>query len=72
MQNLKLDPAVGPGDPAGLMRQLGSIASSTPVFELTVSRGWERIDDVVARILEWHAEPNGSAISRPQAIAVPA
>ena len=72
MQNLKLDPVVGPGDPAGLMAQLGSIASSTPVFELTVSRDWERIDDVVARVLAWHAEPNASAVFRPSAVAVPA
>jgi hypothetical protein len=72
MQNLKLDPVVGPGDPAGLMRQLGSIASSTPVFELTVSRDWERIDDVVARLLAWHSESNVSTTSRPPALAVPA
>jgi hypothetical protein len=72
MQNLKLDPVVGPGDPAGLMRQLGGIAGSTPVFELTVSRDWERIDDVVARLLAWHSESSVSATSRLPAVAVPA
>jgi hypothetical protein len=72
MQNLKLDPVVGPHDPACLVRQLGRIASSTPIFELTVSRDWARIDDVVARLLAWHAEPNASVITRPPAVAVSA
>jgi energy-coupling factor transporter ATP-binding protein EcfA2 len=72
MQHLKLDPVVGPEDPARLVRQLGTIASSTPVFELTVSRDWARIDDVVTRVLSWHTEPGDSAVDTPADLALPA
>jgi energy-coupling factor transporter ATP-binding protein EcfA2 len=72
MQHLKLDPTVGPDDPGRLVRQLGTIAISAPVFELTVSRDWARIDDVVSRLMAWHAEPGTSATPRPLALAVPA
>jgi hypothetical protein len=72
MQHLKLDPTVGPDDPGRLVRQLGTIASSTPVFELTVSRDWARIDDVVERLMSWHAEQSISVAARPVPQAVPA
>ena len=72
MHHLKLDPVVGPEDPASLVRQLATIAGSIPVYELTVARDWARIDDVVARLLAWHCEPDGFAIGGSSRLAVPA
>ncbi len=72
MHHLKLDPIVGPDNPVRLVRQLATIVRSTPVFELTVSRDWARIDDVVSRIMAWHSEPLPNEIARPLAFAVPA
>lgn len=72
MHHLKLDPVIGPEDPARLVRQLGTIAGSTPIYELTVSRDWAQFDDVVAQILAWHREPDGSAIGGNSHLAVPA
>ena len=72
VQHLKLDPTIGPADPAQLVRQLGAIASSTPIFEMSVSRDWARIDDVVSRVIAWHADTDSAAIPGPLALAVPA
>jgi energy-coupling factor transporter ATP-binding protein EcfA2 len=72
MQHLKLDPTVGPDDPARLVRQLGTIVSSTPVFELTVSRDWARIEEVVGRLMAWHADGSISVAANPLPQAVSA
>jgi hypothetical protein len=72
MQHLKLDPVTGPADPARLVGQLGTIASSTPAFELTVARDWSRIDDVVRQLMTWHGEPASATAMSRSPIAVPA
>lgn len=72
MRHLKLGLVVRPEDPARVVRQLGAIASSVPVFALSVSHDWTVVDEVVARILAWHAEPGTAAIAPVPALAVPA
>jgi hypothetical protein len=56
MQHLKLGPVVGREDPARLVMQLGAIASAVPVFELSVSRDWAVVDEVVERVIAWHTQ----------------
>jgi energy-coupling factor transporter ATP-binding protein EcfA2 len=72
MQHLKLDPVVGPADPARLVNHLGTIARSVPVFELTVFRDWTRIAEVVEQLMAWHSVPMDSASGRAPALAVSA
>lgn len=55
MQHLKLGPVAGREDPVRLVKQLGVIASTVPVFELSVSRDWSVVDDVVERVMAWHS-----------------
>jgi hypothetical protein len=57
IQHLKLGALVSPDYPARKMEQLAAVLREVPVFELTVPRDWERIEEVVSRLLEWH-EPN--------------
>jgi hypothetical protein len=55
MQHLKLGPVVSREDPARLVKQLGSIVRAVPVYELTVSRDWSVVGEVVERVTAWHA-----------------
>ncbi len=55
MQHLKLGPVVTREDPARLVKQLGAIARAVPVYDLTVSRDWSVVDEVVERVIAWHA-----------------
>jgi energy-coupling factor transporter ATP-binding protein EcfA2 len=55
MQHLKLGPVVSREDPARLVKQLGAIVRSVPVYELTVSRDWSVVGEVVERVIAWHA-----------------
>ena len=55
MQHLKLGPVMRREDPALLMKQLDAIVQSDPVYELTVSRDWSVVDDVVERVIAWHS-----------------
>ena len=56
MQHLKLGPVVSREDPVRLVRQLGAIVRAVPVYELTVSRDWSRVGEVVDRVTAWHAQ----------------
>lgn len=58
MQYLKLGPVARREDPARVVKQLGAIASAVPVFELSVSRDWAVVDDVVKRVIAWHTRPS--------------
>ena len=55
MQHLKLGPVVTREDPARLVKQLGAIARAVPVYDLSVSRDWSVVDEVVERVIAWHA-----------------
>jgi hypothetical protein len=72
MRHLKLGLVVRPEDPARVVRQLGAIASSVPIFALSVSHDWSVLDEVVAEVLAWHAEPSLAVIGPIPALAVPA
>jgi hypothetical protein len=72
MRHLKLGLVVRPEDPARVIRHLGAIASSVPVFELRVSHDWTVVDEVVAHVLAWHAEPCAAATAPVQTLGVPA
>jgi len=55
MQHLKLGPLITREAPARLLNQLFAIVQTVPVYELTVSRDWSLVDDVVERVTAWHA-----------------
>ncbi len=59
MRHLKLGPVVTREDPARLVKQLGAIVQAVPVYELTVARDWSVVDEVVERVLGWHAQTIG-------------
>jgi len=61
MRHLKLGPVVRREDPARLVRQLGAIANTVPVFELKVTRDWSAVDDVVETMIGWHTGPSVAA-----------
>jgi hypothetical protein len=67
MRHLKLEPVMRREDPARLMKQLGAIVQSVPVYELHFSRDWSAIGDVVDRVIAWHADT-----SVPQGRPIPA
>jgi energy-coupling factor transporter ATP-binding protein EcfA2 len=56
MQHLKLGPVMRREDPARLMKQLGAIVQSVPVYELSFSRDWSVVGEVVERLIAWHAD----------------
>ena len=56
MQHLKLGPVVSREDPIRLVRQLGAIVRAVPVYELTVSRDWSRVEEVVERVIGWQTQ----------------
>lgn len=60
MQHLKLRPVVSREDPVRLVKQLGAIVRAVPVYELTVSRDWSVVDEVVERLMSWNTQPSVS------------
>ncbi|MGZ5234333.1 MAG: hypothetical protein ACXWC3_30355 [Burkholderiales bacterium] len=60
MQNLKLGPLVTREAPARLLNQLCAIVQTVPVYELTVSRDWSVVGEVVERVTAWHAHSEGA------------
>jgi hypothetical protein len=56
VQHLKLGPVMRREDPARLTKQLAAIVQSVPVYELSFSRDWSLVGEVVERLIAWHAE----------------
>ena len=56
MQHLKLGPLIIREAPARLLNQLYAIVVTVPVYELTVSRDWSVVGDVVERVTAWHSD----------------
>jgi len=61
MQNLKLGPLVTREAPARLLNQLCCIVQTVPVYELTVSRNWSVLGEVVEAVTAWHAYSGAAA-----------
>lgn len=54
MPQAKLGPAVRDGAPGRMLRQLATLASRVPVYELSIAREFARLDEVAERFLAWH------------------
>ena len=64
MQHLKLRPVVTREDPVRLVKQLGAIVRAVPVYELTVSRDWSVVGEMVEHVIAWHTRPGVSQSQR--------
>jgi hypothetical protein len=57
----KLGPLLNGAPAAEHLARAAAVAGRTPVYTLRVPRGWDRLERVAARVLDWHRPPRRAA-----------
>jgi hypothetical protein len=57
----KLGPLLHGAPAAEHLARAAAVAGRTPAYRLRVPRGWDRLERVAARILDWHRPPRRAA-----------
>ena len=60
----KLGPLLGATESAVILDRIGDLTRSVPVYRLDIARSFERLDDVVQQLLQWHGEPTAHHLAR--------
>jgi hypothetical protein len=61
MPQTKLGPVVRDGAPERMLRQLSTLASRIPVYQLAVPRAMSMLDEVTGQFLSWHQAGDAAA-----------